>query len=657
MIIKRFIGTFAVIATAAMLMAPLAGCSAKKNLEAGSVWEITETTKLTGLTIAEGATIKAPKGRCVTMTVYGTETNIAPGDYAGDIVLTLTDNFKISGHKEAMANWARADFRAAVFLGKNGIIDSNSVLAAAKGYQYSNDILTITDTIKSAGEKFNGIIVNAGTHEIKDVKIAFDGDGGNDFIGYGAGILVTGDTTEATLDNVNINTKGLVRTALTVAGSAKVLVKNSTLIALQGALPKGYIANAENVNGYMKAAPWTLGLDGTNRATNLLGYGTVTFFNSNVSSEGWGILSSDDTVAIKQNVINSTIKSDGPSVYGSFGMGSGSVINILGSIYDISGFLVNIAGGILNIGPVSAENLAEVYGADIIMTDSRYDANVNSTLKSSRFGISASNNSSVNIKAGTVINTGLSSFISKGGNTTINADGATITANNGIIFQLMDSDDAGADFTNPSVPFRTSYTEESGVPVRISGRDLTTQNHDYAGKKLDIQSMLLGKKLYINKSSGLDVAINFSNMTLNGNIFNSTESFVNEKNIGVTSSASNLHVNLKNVQYKGDISSSKAEHIDVSSGKPIKTITNYKEVSYVRNAPREVINNGVNVVLSGNSVWTVTSTSYLSRLTIGKDSAIVALEGYKLTMTVDGVEKAIKAGTYKGTIMLTVTNG
>jgi hypothetical protein len=644
---KRFIRTLAVIGLIATLTAPIAGCGGKKNLKAGSTWEITETTKFTKLTIAEGANIKAPKGYCVTMTVNGAETNIAAGDYTGDIVLTLTDNFKITGHKEAMSNWAGADFRTAVFLGESGIIDSNSVLAAAKGYQYSDGILTITDTIKSVGEKFNGIIVNAGRHKIKDVKIAFDGNGGNDFIGYGAGILVTGDTTEATLENVNINAKGLVRTTLTVAGSAKVLVKNSTLIARQGVLPEGYIPNAENVNGYMKSAPWTLGLDGTNRATNLLGYGTVTFFNSNVSSEGWGILSSDDTVAIRQNIINSTIKSDSSSVYGSFGMGSGSVINILGSTYDVSGLLANIAGGMLNIGPASAENLAGVYGEDIIKADSRYDANVKSTLKSSRFGISASGNSSVNIKAGTVINTGLSSFISKGGNTTINADGATITAGNGVILQIMDSDDAGADFSDPAVPFRTSYIEESGAPVRIPGRDLTAQNHDYAGKKLDFPSMMQGKKLYINKSSGLDITANFSNMTLNGNIFNSTESFVNEKEIGVASCASNLQVNLKNVQYKGDISSSKAEHIGVTSGKPIKTITNYKEVSSVRNTPREVINNGVNVALSGNSVWTVTGTSYLSRLTVVDGCTITG------TITVDGVATRIINGKiYTGNIIL-----
>jgi hypothetical protein len=644
---NRFIRIFAVMSAIAMLMVSLDGCGAKKDLKAGSTWEINETARLTGLTIAEGAVIKASAGRCVTMTVNGTETGLAAFKYKGDIVLTLTDNFKIKGHKEAAADWAGADFRTAVFLGESGIVDSSSVLAAARGYQYSDGILTIAEPIKSAGEKFNGIIVNAGRHKIKDVKIAFDGDGGNDFIGFGAGILVTGDATEAELDNVNINAKGLVRTALTVAGSAKVLVKNSTLTARQGVLPEGYIANAENKSGKMKSAPWTLGLDGTNRATNLLGYGTVTFFNSKVSSEGWGILSSDDTVAVKQNVINSVIKSDGASVYGSFGMGSGSVVNILGSTYDVSGLLANIAGCVLNVGPASAENLAGVYGEDIIRTDSGYDANVNSTLKSSRFGISASGNSIVNIKAGTVISTALSSFVSKSGNTTINADGAAITADNGVILQVMDSDDAGADFMDPSVPFRMSYTEESGVPVMVPGRDLTAQNHDYAGKQLDFASMMQGKKLYINKSSGLDVTASFSNMTLVGNIYNSTESFVNEKDVGVVSRASNLQVNLTNVKYKGAISSSLAEHIDVDSGKPVKTITSYREVSYIRNTTRGVINNGVSVALSGNSTWTVSDTSYMSRLTVGDGSSITG------TMKVDGVATPVINGkVYKGNIII-----
>ena len=36
------------------------------------------------------------------------------------------------------------------------------------------------------------------------------------------------------------------------------------------------------------------------------------------------------------------------------------------------------------------------------------------------------------------------------------------------------------------------------------------------------------------------------------------------------------------------------------------------------------------------SVWTVTATSYLTSLTIGKGSSVVAPEGKKLTMKVNG---------------------
>jgi hypothetical protein len=43
------------------------------------------------LTIAEGAAIKAPEGKSLTMTIDGVETGIETGAYKGDIVLTVTN--------------------------------------------------------------------------------------------------------------------------------------------------------------------------------------------------------------------------------------------------------------------------------------------------------------------------------------------------------------------------------------------------------------------------------------------------------------------------------------------------------------------------------------------------------------------------------------
>jgi len=55
----------------------------------GSIWTVTHDSYLAGLTIGEDAAVIAPAGKSLTMTVDGTETNIAPGSYSGEIVITL----------------------------------------------------------------------------------------------------------------------------------------------------------------------------------------------------------------------------------------------------------------------------------------------------------------------------------------------------------------------------------------------------------------------------------------------------------------------------------------------------------------------------------------------------------------------------------------
>jgi len=64
---------------------------------------------------------------------------------------------------------------------------------------------------------------------------------------------------------------------------------------------------------------------------------------------------------------------------------------------------------------------------------------------------------------------------------------------------------------------------------------------------------------------------------------------------------------------------------------------------------------GVNLTLNPGSVWNVTGESTLTALNIEAGSLIAAQGGKKLKMTVDGVETPIKAGTYKGRIVLSIT--
>jgi hypothetical protein len=62
------------------------------TLTGGTVWTVTGTSYLTGLTI-DDAQIVAPEGATVEMTVNGEKTEIKNGNtYSGDIVLTLSES-------------------------------------------------------------------------------------------------------------------------------------------------------------------------------------------------------------------------------------------------------------------------------------------------------------------------------------------------------------------------------------------------------------------------------------------------------------------------------------------------------------------------------------------------------------------------------------
>ena len=57
------------------------------TLDGASKWNVTGTSYITKLTLAEDAVIAAADGGAVRMTVDGVETPIAPGEYTGRIVI------------------------------------------------------------------------------------------------------------------------------------------------------------------------------------------------------------------------------------------------------------------------------------------------------------------------------------------------------------------------------------------------------------------------------------------------------------------------------------------------------------------------------------------------------------------------------------------
>ncbi len=620
MIMKSLTRTLVVMGVVAMLFISLAGCSAKKDLEAGASWEIRETTKLTGLTIAEGAVIKAPEGYSVTMTVDGIETGIVPGTYKGDIILTKNEA-NVVKYRTLIHN-----FRQALYLDKTGIVAAKSVLPAAGSYTIANNVLTGA-VIKSTGEAFNGIYVADGKYTIKNVVIDFTGNGGDDFAGFGAAVMATGKSTTLILDGARIKTHGAIRPTVVATGTSNLIVKNSDLQAMDGVLPADYVPNV--TMGEMKACPWMLGFTGNCRATVLLGADTkATYINSSISSEKWGALSQDDGTNTILTAINCKIKNTAKIGYGAF-----STTSFYGCDIDAGDYGL-IGGGIFAASnPETISKLNTDLELGLTPDEIKSLASTWTRVKSGRFGIMPSG--SVKIMDQTVFDTEKAVFLLKGGSPDIDVDGskgAQLNPKNGIILQMMDSDDPGPRDKDGNMPkdmegqmFNTGVYKEPGPPVKDKNFDVTAAN----------------------KTDG---SVNFANITLKGDFFNGcTGAGRSSFSAGKSGpSGKNLVLKFDGSRVTGVITSSTAKH-----AKDTIAAEDYQLLGEVTNTPSAAVNNGVIVSLKG-STWTVTGTSYITSLTIGDDSSIAALEGYKLTMTVNGVEKTIKPGTYKGNIVLTV---
>jgi hypothetical protein len=608
--------------SAAMLMMFLAGCGAKKNLEAGSTWEISETTKLSELSVADGAAIKAPEGYTVTMTVDGVETRIVPGTYKGNIVLTKNEANVVK--YRSFTHY----FRQALYLDKTGIVAAKSALPAAGNYTYGNNTLAGA-AIKSVGEAFNGIYVSDGTCTIKNAAIDFTGNGGDDFAGFGAAVMATGKDTTLILDGAKIKTHGAIRPTVVATGSSNVIVKNSDLQAMDGVLPADYVPNV--TLGEMKAVPWMLGLSGNCRATNILGTDTkATYINSSISSEKWGVLSQDDGKNDTLTAINCKITNTGKVGYGAF-----NTTSFYGCYIDAGDYAV-IGGGVF---AASNPEIIAKLNADLKLgltpDEIKSLASTRTTVKSGRFGLML--NTSVKIMDDTVFDTEKAIFLIKGSSPEINVDGskgAQLNSKNGIILQMMDGDDPGPRDADGKTPadfngkmFNTGVHKEPPPPVKDKSFDVATPNKS-------------------------DVIATFANITLKGDFYNAGGRQGGLALMGNSSgpSGKNLVLDLQNTNITGVVTSSTAMH-----AKDTITAADYLLLGEVTNTPAAAINNGVIVSLTG-STWTVTGTSYLTSLTLGNDSAIIAPEGHKLAMTVDGSPRAIKAGAYKGNIVLTVAS-
>jgi hypothetical protein len=558
---------------------------------------VEKSMALRSLTIAKGASLGAPEGKALTMTVNGIGTAIRPGVYKGDIFITVTDKFfSPSGGRGGTPS----EFRAAILIDNGKYVPEKSVPAIVKGGTVTDKAATGV-TLMGCEDDFNGIVVTGDSeYTIEGIKIDFEGEGGNDFIGYGSGIALYGNS-KVTINNSEIKFKGVTRATVHCGGNSITTLNNCRL------------SNESPVSDTKGAPTWVLGFRGTNRVTQLCDNATVYYNNCHIQGNGWGVLSVDGGKRVRMYVKDSTIELSGPRAqgYAAFSIGD--------CLVSYDNCKVNTQGYGLLMGGGEGINNGIITNGSVI----------NSTL----YGVMMFRDagSELKVSKGAILNSASSTFLVKGSNSYLNIDNAVLNPGNGVILQLMDNDEPGMGPSRFIVPI--------GADALIPGRDLTV-----ADTKEDVFMTI----------SNMEVKGDFYNSTTNlkANCIENTPMPGGLMDTSARQGVKNLDLKFANAKVNGIISAATAAY---KQGVVVIEPDDYKELGAVMQTAHEPVNNGVIVSFDKDSVWTVAGTSYLTSLTIAKGASITAPKGYSVTMTVDGVKTAIKAGKYSGKIALTVT--
>jgi hypothetical protein len=603
-----------------------AGASAPTGaitVASGQTVTISSTTRVAAVTIASGGTLTAPSGYSLTMTVNGVETGQAltatggadtaftAGSWRGDIVLTVT--------KAVDVTWQSLTypFRQAIYVAGGAVVEAESVYAAVVGGRLSS---TSADNIKisSTGECFDGVYVSNSAFTLTRPHISLVGNGRCDFVGYGAAVVVDGASGNLVLDGAVIDNHGAVRTGVIVENGATALIKNSSIRVRNGVLPSDYVATVDL--NKMESAPWMLAIDGNVRATNLLGNNSIAaYVNSTITSETWGVLSTDSGSNCTLVSVNSVVTNSGDDGYGTYAIGSATEY-LLGTEFNVGTYATIFTGGTATYGDSDATTVAALNKSlSLGLTDADLRALKprNTVINSRRFGFMWHGWGTLTINGGTEINSPHATFLNKGQQTDVTFDGgsgARLNPADGIIVQLIDNDDPGPVMVSGVLENAGVYTQPTGEPTKDSSFDVTAAH-------------------------STDSVFSFTDAALSGDFYNGMRGDLN------------MVLKFAATRVEGVISATLAEHA-------VDTIdsSNWWELGDVSNTPKAAINNGAIVSLTDASQWTVTGTSYLTSLTIDSTSSVRAKGfGKSVTMTVDGVTTAIKAGnTYTGAIVLSV---
>lgn len=602
-------------------------------------WLISETTRLFGLTLTETGKIEAPQGKLVTLVYNGENLPLLPGQYEGDVVLEVTDEI----------SYQDAPLRAAVALVDGQYVPEKSVTAAAVGGTVENDFVRGV-SVTSMEEAVNGIfasIPEGNNTVIEHITLNMLGNGGNDFIGYGAAIAACGKG-KLTVNASDITTHGAARGAIYAGENVELEVNDSRLHTKGGVLNAEYEDTIKTtLPGVMRRVPWMLGLRGNCRATNLLDYANATYNRCDITADGWGVMSTDGVKRCRMKINDSNVSITGSSGYGALTIGD--------CVVDFQNSTVNVPD----------------YGMVMLMGKGSGSFQNGTVVNSGRFATMSSMNSGLLEVTNATLNTGETTFLVRGCSTEFKVDHSTLNAKNGIILQVMNGDDPGnpkgyyMDPTEPDTPMegRDLYTAVPGTDVVATFRNMALSGDMFNGSS-ENQGDTGGANLLSGGPGELPAGGPPANMPPMGDFppmpaggpladmppmgdFPPMPEGEMPDGFSMPSfggpNVKNMSVTLENVDYTGCISASVSCHRVEKVCKE-----NCEELGEVVNFPQEAINNGVIVSLQKGTSWHVTSTCYLTSLSLEEGTQVHASH-----FTVNGVETSLQPGLYCGKIVIT----
>jgi hypothetical protein len=691
---KRFINgsRFFICIFSFLLIAGIVNAAEEWVVPAGATKTVNATSSLSKLTIYDNADLKAPDGYNLTMTVNGVETGqvlktwegvdykFAPGAYEGDIVLTVsrandvfwsmasemptatgggTEGRGLSVAPGGAATGGDANsagggssnlypFRQALYLDADGVDSGKSVLAAVQGEKPSGfEIKNIRiksrgtlykDSTSPGGTGFTAIFVAGGEYNLKNIEVDLYGDGRSDFAAQGTAIVATGKGTRLILDKATVNTQGVVRSGVIAKDHSNVIVKNSRISVKNGVLPPGWLSSMDPPQ--MRSTLWISGMTGTTRATSILGSGTqATYINTSIAFEGWGGLSTDIGNKSKLTTINCKIDNTGSSGYGQYN-NSNAITRILGCEFNIATIGLSSDSGAVTVGD-STREAVEALNKELGLRLTSEELNsipVKSSVINSGFQgvLWHGTGCALTITGGTKINSKDTLFVDKGAFTDLQVDGShgvRLNPGNGIMMQVMDDDEPPRDSK------AGSKTGGFGEYVEPTGPVAKDADHD------------------INTAKATDALAKFSNIELKGDFYNSARGGKKTSLMGgIVNSSRNLGLTFSNSKITGVITASDARHYYNGKYYPRIGVSDMAVFNRVKNTPGPAVNNGVIVTLANGSRWTVTGTSYLTKLIIEGGSSVTPPSGKTMTMTVNNGSPVadIPAGTYSGNIVITI---